>query len=112
MSPAFTLPAWTSSAPQFRPFRQRPVVDLFVDPDDAPSIVYGAFGGVDPRLYRFRGTAPAVAVTTPAAADSPVELSFGLLRGLGGAPASWCRHRSPPVCRPVSASRPLQSTRC
>jgi hypothetical protein len=61
-------------------------VDLLVDPDDAPSIFYGAFAGSDPRVYRFRRTAPPVVIATPAAAASPVELSFGLLRGLGGAP--------------------------
>ena len=62
------------------------VLDLVVDPDDAPSIVYAAFGGVDPRVYRFRRTAPPGIIATPAAAHSPVELSFGLLRRLGGAP--------------------------
>jgi photosystem II stability/assembly factor-like uncharacterized protein len=62
-----------------------PSVDLVVDPDDAPSIIYAAFSGTGPRVYRFRRTAPPVVVATPAAAHSPVELSFGLLRGLGGA---------------------------
>jgi hypothetical protein len=62
------------------------VFDLVVDPDDAPSIVYGAFSGTDPRVYRFRRTAPPAIDATPAAAHSPIELSFGLLRGLGGAP--------------------------
>ncbi len=62
------------------------VVDLVVDPDDATSIVYAAFSGVEPRVYRFRLTLPPVVVATTAAARSPVELSFGLLRGLGGAP--------------------------
>jgi hypothetical protein len=63
------------------------VVDLLVDPDDAPTILYGAFNGVGPRVYRFRRTAPPVVVATPtAAAHSPLQLSFGLLRALGGAP--------------------------
>lgn len=62
------------------------VVDLVVDPDDSPAIVYAAFSGSGPRVYRFRRTAPPVVVATPAAARSPIELSFGLVRGLGGAP--------------------------
>jgi photosystem II stability/assembly factor-like uncharacterized protein len=62
------------------------VVDLIVDPDDAPSIVYAAFSGVDPRVYRFRRAAPLVVIAEPAASRSPDELSIGLLRGLGGAP--------------------------
>jgi hypothetical protein len=62
-----------------------PVVDLIVDPNDAPSIFYGAFSGVDPRVYRFRHTNAPVVVARPLAAR-PAELSVGLLRGLGGAP--------------------------
>lgn len=62
------------------------VVDLVVDPDDAPTIVYAAFGGSDPRVYRFQRTAPTAIIATPLAARSPVELSYGLLRALGGAP--------------------------
>lgn len=61
-------------------------IDLVVDPNDAPSIVYAAFSGISPHVYRFRRTVlPAVAATA-AAANPAVELSFGLLRGLGGAP--------------------------
>lgn len=67
------------------------VIDLVVDTNDAPSIVYAAFGA-EPRVYRFRYTPPPVIVATSATsavsarARAPVELSFGLLRGLGGAP--------------------------
>ena len=62
------------------------VVDLIVDPDDAPSIVYAAFGGGDPRVYRFQRTAPPAVVLTSASADPAEDLSIGLLRALGGAP--------------------------
>ena len=62
-----------------------PVFDLAVDPNDTPSIVYAAFRD-EPRVYRFRRTAPPSVIATPSRARSPVELSFGLLRGLGGAP--------------------------
>ena len=61
-------------------------VDLVVDTNDEPSIVYAAFGGSDPRVYRFRRTAPPTFIATTARARSPVQLSFGLLRALGGAP--------------------------
>ena len=47
------------------------VVDLVVDPDDAPSIVYAAFSGADPRVYRFR-LPPPVAGTSALLAPTPI----------------------------------------
>jgi photosystem II stability/assembly factor-like uncharacterized protein len=65
------------------------VTDLVVDPNDAATVLYAAFGGGADRVYRFHRIGPPAAVVSVAAKASAsrprVDLSFGLLRALGGA---------------------------
>ena len=72
------------------------VYDLVIDPNDAPTVLYAAFGGGNPRVYRFKRTAPPVLVRRRCYAPS-VALSFGLLRALGGATGLLTAGRSSPT---------------
>jgi hypothetical protein len=83
-----------------------PVYDLLIDPNDAASVLYGAFGGGNDRVYRFDGTAPPVLVAAVEvfASRRSADLPFGLLRALGGATGLLTPRRLDDPTLPVGLS--------
>ena len=62
-------------------------LDLVVD-EDEPEVLYAAFTGGGERVYRIVRNAPPVVVDAVSARPA-LELSVGLLRGVGGAPGPF-----------------------